>query len=64
MGQASLFSNLNFNPCEIREETGICVMLFRKNAQRQAANMVRGSLLVFTVSHDFTLNAEIRYALL
>jgi len=54
----------NFNPCEISEENSISMTLFRGNTQRRMANMVRYPLLVFTVSHDITLNAEIRCALL
>lgn len=40
------------------------MMVFRGNTQRWMANTIRYPLLVFTVSHDFTLNAEIRCALL
>ena len=39
-------------------------MIFLENTQRRTANTIRCPLLVFTVPHDFTLNAEIQYALL
>jgi hypothetical protein len=58
------FCVLNFNLCEISEQNGNRLTLFRGNTQRQTANVVRCPLLVFTVSHGFTLNAEIRCALL
>jgi hypothetical protein len=53
-----------FNPCEISEENSISMTLFRGNTQRWTANTVRCPLLVFTVSHSFTLNAETRCVLL
>jgi len=58
------FCGLNFNPCEINAENSVRIAIFHGNTQRWTANTVRCPLLVFTVSHGFTLNAEIRCALL
>jgi hypothetical protein len=58
------FCVLNFNPCEISEQNSVRIAIFHGNTQRWTANTVRCPLLVFTVTHDFTLNAETRYAFL
>ncbi len=58
------FCAQNFNLCEISEQNSTSITLFRENTQRRAANAMRFPLPVFTISHDFTLNAEIRCALL
>lgn len=36
------------------------MMVFRGNTQRWMANTIRYPLLVFTVSHDFTLKSDVR----
>jgi hypothetical protein len=59
-----LFCALNLNPCETSEQNSIRMALFRENTQRRATNAIRFPLLVFTISHDFTLNTEIRCVLL
>ena len=53
-----------FNPCETSEESGAGMMAFREKTQRRTANMIRCSLLIFTILYDFTLNAKIRCTLL
>ena len=58
------FCALNFNPCEISEQSDNSMAIFRGSTQRRTANTVRCPLLVFTIPHDFTLNAEIQCTLL